>query len=696
VTQPVNSNPAPRHGQSRLLSLVLASALLSVAFWLVLSRAQATSTQSFLLDDAASLSAGELDGAAVYSTGYVAAGLEARRIELPDAVVAFCMARLADGTTYIGTGDEGRIYRLRGDELSVFAETHQLLVSSLAVAPNGTLYAGTIPEGRVYAITPGGDIHELAQLEGAQHVWALAYDARRNLLFAGTGPEGRIVSIDAAGYAQTYYDSRAGHILSLALDTDGALYAGTSDDALVLRLRGPGHAEVVHDFPGNEITAIDVRTGQLAVVANDMPTPVVALTTTSSSSTTHATTPTRRTGKGSLFLVDAQGRTERIYHDDGAHFTAVELAEDGSVRLGVGKDGRVLSVNSDGSWATLLDLDERQVLALSLGGDDPVVLTGDSGAVYRVRRGAPERGLWTSKVLDAQFQARFGQVHWRGEGTLEVLTRTGNTEEPDDTWSDWSTPVTSPGPVHSPAARFVQIRARFTRDPNAVLRAMELFYLPRNQRAVITSVAAGRQHGPSKVAQADPPPSSRYDLSWNVRNPDEDSLRYRMRFRQESQTRFRDILREDEVLTADHYAWETESLPDGWYVIQVSLSDELSNDADDALSAQAQSEPFRVDNHAPTIPELGVRAGTLTARVVDSLGPVAGLELAIDGQAFRPLLPADGLLDQAEERVSIELAPRLRELPAGDHILALKARDAAGNSVVREIVVTWPPRGQQP
>jgi len=663
------------------LSVVLSAGLLAV-----LSQAEATSTHSFVLDDAASLAAGELDGAAVYSSGDVRAGLEARRIALPDAAVAYSLARAADGTTYVGTGDEGRVYRLRGDELSVFAETGQLLVSALALGAEGTLYAGTIPEGKIFAISPAGDMRELAPLEGAQHVWALVYDPRRRTLFAGTGPEGRVFAIDAAGHASTYYDSRAAHIMSLALDADGTLYAGTSDDALLLRLRAPGQADVVYDFPGNELRAIAVRGGELAVVANDMPAPAPSIGS-STSTKASANTQRRRTGKGKLFRVDSEGRAELLYSDDAAHFTAVELSTDGSIHLGVGKDGRVLRVNADGTWATMLDVDERQVLGLALDGADPILITGDSGAIYRPRSGTLERGFWTSKVLDAQFRARFGRLDWRGEGQLELTTRSGNTSEPDDTWSDWSEPLTRPGPVHSAGARFVQIRASFRRDANAVLRAVELFYMPRNQRAVITQVNAGRQHAPSKASgQAEP--SSRYDLSWTVRNADSDALRYRLAYRQEAQTRWRPILREDEVLTAARYSWQTESLPDGWYVLEVRASDELANAREDVLRHRAESEPFRVDNHAPQIPELAARAGTLVARVVDGLGPVASLELAIDGDAFRPVQSVDGLLDSADERVSLDLNVHLQGIPPGEHILALRARDAAGNSVVREITYT--------
>ena len=59
--------------------------------------------------------------------------------------------------------------------------------------------------------------------------------------------------------------------MALALDPNGDLYAGTSDDALLLRIDAARHGEVVYDFEGNELTAIALRDGRLAVAANNFP-----------------------------------------------------------------------------------------------------------------------------------------------------------------------------------------------------------------------------------------------------------------------------------------------------------------------------------------------------------------------------------------------------------------------------------------
>lgn len=672
--------------RSRLLLLTAAMALASALVLAFTESADAVSTQVFVLDDAASLAAGELDGTAVHSDGRVTIGLEARRLELEGVDVAWCIARGPNGVTYVGTGNGGKVYRLRGETLSVFAETGQLLVSALAVGDDGTVYAGTLPEGRIYAISPAGEMREFARPEGAEHVWALEFDPRRSRLFAGTGPEGKVFAIDVRGDAEVFFDSEAGHVMSLAIDGDGTLYAGTSDEAVVYRLRAPGRAEVVYDFPGNEVTALAVRDGALAVVANDMPAPRRASAVrTKTKATKAATTSTPRPGKGRIWRVRA-GDAERVLRHDASHFTSVELAEDGTIYAGTGKDGRIVRVADDRTSATWIDVEERQVLDISLLDGDPLFVTGDTGALYRIAEGRPQTALWTSKVLDSRFTSRWGRLVWRGEGALEMMTRSGNTASPDDTWSDWSAPMTSPGPVRSPAARFVQLQGRFTRDPDATLRAVQLYYLPRNQRAAVSHVAlsVGSTSAKKKAAAKAPRPakaSSRYKLGWKVDNTDRDRMRYRLRFRQESQPQWRTMLPEEEVLTATHYTWETNGIPDGWYVVQVEASDEVDNPAAIALSSTADSEPLLIDNHAPRIEGLAQRGGAIVGRAVDSLGPIRRLEYAVDGRTWRIFFPVDDLFDAADERFELPL----EGFEPGSYIIAVRVTDSGGNTATSEI-----------
>ncbi len=670
-----------------VLSLTAVAGLVSLAFAALAPEAWATSTERFVLDDADALAAGELTRTAVHSDGRVTVGAELRRVALPDDVpLVYAAARAADGAIYLGTGNEGRIYRARGDRVELFAETGQLLVSSLAVA-GGDLYAGTLPEGRIYRVGADGQPQEVARPDGVEHVWDLVWDARRNLLFAATGPEGRVYGIDRQGRAQVWWDAPASHVMSLALGPEGELYAGTSDDAVVARITAPNQATTVHDFEGNEITALAFRDGVLAVAANEFPDPpsVTSAHTKARSSAT-ATTPVPRPGKGRIWRVDGEGRAERLFAQDEGHITSLAIQGDGTIVAGTGKDGRVIRVNPDRTTAVWIDVDERQVLDLSMEGDDPFFVTGDGAALYHVVDAQPRSAVWQSKVLDGRFRSRWGQLTWRAQGQLVLSTRSGNTEEPDETWSEWSTDLARPGPVRSPAARYLQIRATWSQDPTATLRSVTAYFLPQNQRPRLTDV---RIEGPNKAAtealRAErrhqiPDASTQYKLAWTIENPDGDRVRYRIRYREDSQTVWREALRSDHVLTDTHYTWDTNAIPDGLYVVEVRASDELDNPGSLALSDTRQSEPIRIDNHAPRVEQLRFASGRLSGRAVDGLGPIARLEYAVDGGEWLPFFPQDDLFDSATESFAVDLSA----LDPGNHIVSVRATDASGNAASAE------------
>lgn len=649
----------------------------------IVGTAGAVTTERFVLDDADSLAAGELIHTAVHSDGRVEAGVDLQRVALPaDVPLVYSSVQGPDGAIYLGTGNDGRVFRVRGERVEVFAQTGQLLVASMVFGEGGTLYAGTLPEGRIYAIGANGNATELVRPEGAQHVWDLAWDGRRRLLFAATGPEGKVYAIDRQGRATVWWDSSAAHVMSLALAPDGSLYAGTSEDAIVARITGEGRVEIVHDFPGNEITALAARGDVLAVAANELPAPpAVPAAATQDRTSVTARTPRPGPGKGRIWRVGRDGRAEQVYSRNAGHITSLEILEDGAIVGGVGDDGLVVRVNADRTHATWIDVDERQVLDVHLGAGTPFFVTGDGAALYRVTGSRPQNAIWESKVLDARFRARWGQLTWRGDGRLVFQTRSGNTERPDETWSEWSSELTTAGPIRSPEARFLQVRARFDRDPNAVLRAVTAYFLPQNQRPYVRDVrVVGENDAATKRMRAErqdyiPSPSAIYKLAWTVENPDGDRLRYRLRFRREDQSVWRDILRESETLTNDEYAWNTASIPDGFYVVRVEASDELENAEGLALTHSADSEPIRIDNHPPRIERLRVQGARLTGVATDGLGPIARLEVAINGGEWRPLFPVDDLFDTAEERFEIDLS----SLPSGTHIIAVRATDAGGN-----------------
>ncbi len=654
--------------------------------------ALAGSTRSFVIDSASVLSEGKLEGTAVESDGSLTRSVGTRRVDLPGVAVARSLLVAPDGTAYVGTGNDGKLYVLKDGVAKLFADTKQLMVSALAADAAGTLYAGTLAKGKIFAIDTSGKLREFAAPKGAEHIWALLYDDKQKLLFAGTGPEGKVFAIDASGKADVYYDSDASHIMTLARDVDGTLYAGTSDQALLLRLRAPGRADVVYDFDGNEVTAIDVRNGEIAVAANLFPKapaskPVTTTPSTDTSSPQASATPPvapnpatdrPQAGKGQLYVVHRDGSAEHLFTSDEGHITTVEWGRDGAsdvIYAGTGKDGHIHRVRLDHTHALWVDVDERQVLATKLSGKHPLFVTGDGAAIYEVLAGPAQKPMWTSKVLDAQVPARFGQLNWRAHGNLSLQTRSGNTEKPDTGWSDWSTALTAPGPIHSPAARFLQVRATLDAQADVSLYAIEAFYLPYNQAPVVLEVNVEPPKAKVDRTKNTQPSGSVYKLKWKIENPDGDNLRVRSSYRLEQTTQWRPMQRESEIITGTELSWETDGIPDGYYQLRVEASDELDNPESVMRKGSALSEPILVDNHPPHIEGLRVQNGAITGEARDNLGPIAKLEYTVDGLEWKLLRPIDDLFDTAIEQLSLPLSL----LPKGNHMVVIRAADARGN-----------------
>src|SRR5690606_27814718 len=148
-------------------------------------------------------------------------------------------------------------------------------------------------------------------------------------------------------------------------------------------------------------------------------------------------------------------------------------------------------------------------------------------------------------------RAQFGRMTWDSEGTLELSTRTGNTAEPDDTWSDWSKDLAQPGVVASPPGRYLQVRARWSRDPKAVLREVRIPFITDNLRAMFaegTAESPARPGGTDKESEASGRPiegktDRKVTLKWKVDHPDKDKRRYRVSYQLPGTNHWFDLLK---------------------------------------------------------------------------------------------------------------------------------------------------------
>jgi outer membrane protein assembly factor BamB len=682
--------------------------------FLVAGAASATTTRLFRQTTAKDFEEGEATATTVAPPGEVLPGMKSTRVVI-DAAFAWCAALSRDrGTAYFGTGDRGRIFALGAagtDGTKLLATIDAPWVTALAVRPDGSLLAGSTPGGRIFAVDAKTGKNSVFAKLGAEHVWAIEHDAARATTYAATGDSGKIFAIDAKGNARLLWDSGDKHVMSLAKDGD-ALLAGTADKAMVYRVHKDGRAEALHDFDADEVRSIVRAKGAIYLAVNDFDNPADAkdpapVGAQAAKGTRIVAGPAPASGaiartdavkaKAAIYRLDDDGRIEQLFALADGYFTTLLLDGQGNLLAAAGSQGKIYRIAPDRTVALAADISERQALSMVQTREGFLVGSGDIGAIYRVRPAQGAEATYLSKVLDAETPARWGHVWWTGSRDLVLETRSGNTGKPDASWSAFHhlADVAHPGGEHggenagsirSPGGRYLQYRATLP-GRDSVLKDISIYYAPHNQRARITEVFLGDAPMPPAPAAggiaaiAAPSAgsarvhSSTLKLRWKVENPDNDELIYKLWFRQEGDAVWRSLGGPDS-LSKPEYDWNTDSVPDGRYLIRVWASDEKVTAADRALDHQFESQPFLVDNTKPEILGLAARSGTAVGRAHDAASVISAIEFAVDGGEWRPAQPDDGLLDERDEAFTIGLS---KALAPGPHIINVRAWDSADN-----------------
>jgi hypothetical protein len=681
-------------------------------------RADAVVTATWNVETYQQFDAGDATNAFITSTGEVRPGWDTKRTALEGDAV-WSALRLADGTLLLGSDLGGAIYKVTGDSVKKLVSLDgAIAVVSLAQTSDGAVWAGAMPGNKPWRIdvaagkaTPGP---VLGKDKDVETIWSLA--AVGTTLYAGTGPKGKLYSI-TGGAAKLAFDTEDKRVTSLTVTSDGSVWMGTSERALVFR-HDPktGKTRAMADFAGNEVTALAPFRDGVVAAANDLaetppPTGKTA-TQVEAAEKPNATkgqaakapdvgtkpgadkdpTPVAdlgrkgaKKGKGALFRIGGDGRLDQLHALTAAYFTSLAVAKDGAVYAGASDKGRIYMVDADDAIATAFDVDERSVSQLWFEKDLLAFTTDDAAALYRVH-GRASAAKYVSDVLDAKAVSRFGKLAWATAGKVKIETRTGNTAKPGVGWSEWQTPTgigklgggSEGGKVASPPGRYMQFRAALEDDP-ARLRRVTAYYVPQNMATQVQDVTiepATKESLPTLKDSAGKPRSPVLRIKWKIDNPDGDDTEYKLEARREGEANWRPIATGKAPLTATQWEWNTETYPDGWYKVRVTSSDALANSPDRALTSSFTSTTFAIDNTRPAIEGLTINYPRASARAVDALSTIAEMAFSVDDGTWQLGTTADGLFDDQTEDLRIDLP---QGLTRGTHTLAVRVADSAGN-----------------
>jgi hypothetical protein len=688
---------------------------------------------------------GDARGVSITDTGVLM--LAPRVTQLFNTEQPYIWSSVADaaGNIYLGTGHDGRLYRVGADGRgSLIYDAAELDVTALAISRDGGVFAGTSPDGKVYRVGLDGKA-EVYFDPPDKYIWSLAV-LPDGQLAVGTGDNGKLYRVGAAGAKpenSLLVDTNETHVISLAVDAKGQLIAGTDPGGLVLRISPEGKAFALYDAPLREIHALaPAADGSIYALAisdaasatrgSTAPVSTTQSTDTSGGQASATVTITAIEESGTQVQQQAGGRSRneltnarsavlRIQPDGGTDLLwsstsvtafAVAAAERRGVLIGTADKGRIYSVTNDGRDTLLLQSTEGQISTFAARGDEIYAASSNQGKLFRFGSEMISEGTYESPVRDAKLVASWGRIWWRGHGGVELQTRTGNSERPDATWSEWSAAYRDPNgaQITSPRARFIQWRAILKTSTGTGVSGSEtrmedvsLAYLPRNVAPEVLSITAlpvgvGLQSvvqlqtdpnietsglDPSVFgAVAQVPPRRLYQrgarsLQWQAEDRNNDTLEYSIYYRSLNETSFRllkDKLR-DNFFTVDGAA-----LADGRYIFRIVATDAPDNPGGQALSGERTSEPVDVDNTPPVVRTVGEAQVTndrvrVIFEVEDVMGMVRRADVSFDGTSWRSAYPDDGIADSPRERYTLDLPIT----GAGEHTISLRAFDMSGN-----------------
>jgi outer membrane protein assembly factor BamB len=126
-----------------LLSLSGSLQAVETAFW------QVASFEEFLQ--------GDLTGVSLSKEGELTLAPETTAVFTPEEALALSIAADREGNIYLGTGHQGKVFRLdRNLKSSMILKTQEPDIFAVTVGPEGAIYVGSSPEGKVYRIAPDG------------------------------------------------------------------------------------------------------------------------------------------------------------------------------------------------------------------------------------------------------------------------------------------------------------------------------------------------------------------------------------------------------------------------------------------------------------------------------------------------------------------------------------------------------------
>ena len=653
----------------------------------------------------------DFKGVRIDADGRLRLGPNLRRVaQLPEGVV---WAAVADGGggAYLSAGNEGKLFHFTGGAMTPLTQVKGGIVFAMArlgqdlvVAPSG--------EGKLLRVTPSGETKPFADID-ARLVWAMAVDGNE-VVVAGGGEKGAILIRARDGGSRKLVElPEETAFTSLAPDGHGGYYLGSHGRGLVMHYTAAGdRLEALLATGFEEVRALAVDQGRVYAGATSG---LGAKFSSGHLERREGYLAEPGTGTRSAVLELDQDRVPHTLWQSALSQIFALTLWNGQILVGTGNRSRLFAIpladaaRNQTPFSALEDLGTAQATAFLRMGSDLMVVASNPAELHLLNEAQATEGTIDSRILHAKPLADWGRAYLETQtptGTgVNLQIRTGATEIPDGTWSNWTPPLRSGERPVLPPARFAQFRLKLTSSRGGATPTVEsvrIHWANRNLAPVWEDVeimppglvitrnappddigiervpletqklipamgfAGAEKHSFRRGAQA---------FQFKVSDPNGDQLQFQVRLLPESGA----PLELDAAWTERFFTFDTLLVPDGRYRLEVTASDAPSVPFNQALTATWRTPVFIIDHTPPVIAALtampegdGVR---VRFQAHDDLSVLKEAALSADGSEWLEVAPEDGIFDAREKSFDI-LVPKDRI--KGNRVL-VRVTDAQNN-----------------
>ncbi len=613
----------------------------------------------------------------------------------------FAMAVDVAGRLIVGfSGKHCRLARHENGRMETIIEPNDATyIFAIEAASDGSIYFGTGPKGKIYEMDPSGKVVRPLYDAKDKNILSLRMGKEKdgNFLYAGVDGRGLVYKINVRTKAATVlYDSEEPEITGLAFQ------GGTSADAnnLYAAATAARTAQTEREFAASQQPAPpsgpaagrpepkekseSSAGGSEGDGSLKLEIPNSRKETESKSpSRPRPSTPSPRTPTAShLYKITREGYVTDVFSES-AFFLSL-TSQNGTILAGTGNDGQLFAIDPESEHSTVLYKDEKaaQITAVTVAGRDIYVGTGNPARLVLLAPDYSAEGTYTSDLIDAGQPAHWGKLQIDADipkgCKVLMASRSGNVKDVNDpSFSAWTEPVeiTQPVGLTCPLGRFCQYRLILrTQEPGKTPLVREIAVAntvpnlaPKVESVDVTRLTTANKEGFFKIA-----------IKTNDEN--EDKLVQRIDFRKIGRDRWVEL---KDKLDEDSFEWNGRTVEDGRYEIRVTTSDERGNSPTTSLTGSRISDPVIVDNTGPAVRKWNLarslanpKALKLTLEAADELSVIGKLEYTVDSNTeWKSTLPDDAAFDTTDESFTIVTD----ELKTGDHVIAVKITDDAGN-----------------